>query len=118
MAGAASGRQDVLPWPGTGHPRPRGRAHRESERSGAADDADPGCRVGAARASWLLSGDCLVLADVVTARGPQDAWVGLRRGHRLIPIPPLGSALVTWSADAAVDAWLRLSDPDDLESAR
>ncbi len=68
--------------------------------------------------SWMLSGDRLVLAEVVNASGPQAAWAGLKRGHRLTPAPPMASSLVAWSDAATLDAWLRRAQPTNLDVAR
>lgn len=96
---------------------------RAAERAASLDDLARPKMVALAAASglpcisWVQSGDRTVLAEVVNESGPLPTWAGLKRGHRLTAAAPLAAAGVAWSDAAAIDAWVRRSNPTDLDAA-
>lgn len=74
--------------------------------------------VGVPCIALVPSGNDLILTEIVNPVGVAHDWMGLKRGHRLKIVAPLGSSLFLHADDAAIDEWLRKSSLRDLEEAR
>lgn len=67
--------------------------------------------------AFVPTGDQLMIAEVTGPSGPQATWTGLTRGHRITPVPPLGSCMVTWHP-GRLDNWLRRGASIDIVAER
>jgi len=64
------------------------------------------------------SGNDVVLAEIVNPSGPSNEWMGLKRGHRMKIVAPLGSSLFLHATDNEIDEWLMKSSLKNHEEAR
>ena len=66
----------------------------------------------------VRSGNDVVLTDIVNPSGPSNDWMGLKRGHLMKMVAPLGSVLYLNASDDETDAWLQKSSLRDFDVAR
>jgi DNA-binding IclR family transcriptional regulator len=64
------------------------------------------------------SGHDVVLAEIVNPSGQSNEWMGLKRGHRMKIVAPLGSALFLHATDEEIDDWLMKSSLKNHDEAR
>ena len=73
---------------------------------------------GAPCIALLPSGDHVVLTEIAHPLGSVNEWMGLKRGHQLRAVAPLGLSLYLHSDDEAINAWLSKSSLRDVNAAR